>query len=201
MLKLRTPALKDRFRRQLFTSELEGYRSLSGLGLSVPQAVATFTAVNTHGKPVHGLAVEHIHAPTLLAILRDRQPKDTDRISKVAEQIGRAAVTIATNGLMHKDMKPSNILIPGDPDSAPTFIDPQGVRAARRAETVEDVLVRIGFALLVEPVGVGCGLPRQAVQAYLGVIRGTIVDNYSYRGIVADLLRRHGDPSPKTTPT
>lgn len=197
VLKLRQPRLRDVFRPHLFRSEYAGYQHVLAMGFALPDSVQLIHARDAQGASVHGIALSQVTGRTLLRVLQDRTDSDEAALNRIAETLAGMTLGVAKAGMMHRDFKPSNIMIPDNADARPVLIDPQGVRQRRFYETEQDVIDRMSFALCVEAIGIKCGLPKPAVRTYLTKLTAESGDSTALSRRVFERLRKHGDPAPK----
>lgn len=204
VIKLRRLRLRDRVRAHLFEQEHRGYRALRDAGVPTPAFNLPFVARDAHGTKVHGLALPLLHGPTLIRALAD-PATPADHIADAAAQLGRIARDIADAGLLHRDCKPSNIVLTPAadvPDRPPrvVLIDPAGVRTRRGIESAADAVARIAYALCVEPIGLGVPVPRAAAHAFLRALTEDPTARAQIRRAAARMLRQNTDKAPKHTP-
>ena len=57
------------------------------------------------------IAMEYVEGVSLRAIMRDKQPLETEKALDLARQICEALVYMHSQGVVHRDLKPENILI------------------------------------------------------------------------------------------
>ena len=62
----------------------------------------------------HYIVMEYVSGPTLKDIIRQRAPLSTDFALKVAEQVCAALEYAHKHGVIHRDIKPQNILLSED---------------------------------------------------------------------------------------
>lgn len=92
------PTVVERFRREA--------RAAS----SLPRAhVVAVHDTGTDGD-LHFLVLEYVEGPTLAEVLRDQGPLPPGRVVEITRQVGTALAAAHRRGLVHRDVKPSNIL-------------------------------------------------------------------------------------------
>jgi eukaryotic-like serine/threonine-protein kinase len=57
------------------------------------------------------IAMEYVEGVSLRALMRDKQPLETEKALDIARQICEALVYMHSQGVVHRDLKPENILI------------------------------------------------------------------------------------------
>jgi serine/threonine protein kinase len=88
-------------------------REVTAIGrLKHPNIVQIYDAGET-GTIVY-LAIEYIEGRTLSQILKDARPLGRDYATEIIRQVGTALGYAHRNGVIHRDVKPSNILISND---------------------------------------------------------------------------------------
>jgi predicted Ser/Thr protein kinase len=98
----------------------EGFRarflreSQLAASLDHPNVIPIYDADEVDG--VLYLAMRYVSGPSLQALVRERERLSPEETLRVAEQIGGALDAAHTAGLVHRDVKPANILVaePGD---------------------------------------------------------------------------------------
>jgi serine/threonine protein kinase len=82
--------------------------------LDHPNVIPIYDADEVDG--VLFLAMRYVSGPSLQVVLRSRGPLPPEETLRIAEQIGGALDAAHTAGLVHRDVKPANILVaePGD---------------------------------------------------------------------------------------
>lgn len=104
-LKLVAPelALDDRFRAR-FARESE-----LAMSLEHPNVVPIYDAGDVDGRLY--LAMRYVEGSDLRALLRAEGPLDTTRALAIVRQVGSALDAAHARGLVHRDVKPSNVLL------------------------------------------------------------------------------------------
>jgi serine/threonine-protein kinase len=133
-LKLLTPELArdDRFRRR-FSRETELAASLDH-----PHVVPTF-ASGEEGGTLY-LAMAYVEGSDLRKLLRTEGPLEPERALALIEQVADALDAAHAAGLVHRDVKPGNILLD---ETGRAFITDFGLAKSRDASA----LTRTGFAV------------------------------------------------------
>ncbi|GFM98700.1 hypothetical protein Sfulv_35110 [Streptomyces fulvorobeus] len=110
---VRTELAEDQLFRVRFTREVEAARAVSGF----------YTAAVVDADPraaVPWLATAYVPAPSLEEIVNECGPMPTQAVRWLAAGIAEALQSIHGAGLVHRDMKPSNVLVVED---GPRVID------------------------------------------------------------------------------
>jgi serine/threonine protein kinase len=107
-LKLVAPefALDARFRAR-FARESE-----LAMSLEHPNVVPIYDAGDVDGRLY--LALRHVRGTDLRALLRAEATLDPQRVLAIVRQVGNALDAAHANGLVHRDVKPSNVLLDED---------------------------------------------------------------------------------------
>ncbi|MFL5894778.1 MAG: protein kinase domain-containing protein [Thermoleophilaceae bacterium] len=104
-LKLLPPGLSADFRERFIRE------SRLAASLSHPNVVTVYDAGDFQGTLY--IAMELVRGSDLRALLRDEGPREPDEVVRLAGQVGSALDTAHGAGLVHRDVKPGNILIEG----------------------------------------------------------------------------------------
>jgi eukaryotic-like serine/threonine-protein kinase len=99
---VRDPRSRERFEREA--------RALSSF--AHPNAVAIFDAA--FDADLAYLVMEYVDGPTLASYLARRGPLPVDDVIAIADQVLAALDAAHTHGIVHRDVKPSNILLDSD---------------------------------------------------------------------------------------
>ena len=96
------PAFVERFRRE----------ARAAAGLSHPNIVAIFDSGSQAG--IHYLVMEYVEGETLAELLRRQGALEPGRAAEVARWVCQALAAAHARGLVHRDVKPANVLISHD---------------------------------------------------------------------------------------
>ncbi|HEX4225382.1 MAG TPA: serine/threonine-protein kinase, partial [Pseudonocardiaceae bacterium] len=80
--------------------------------LQHPNAVSVYDVVDDNGQPV--LVMEYVPSRSLSAVLDDRQTLDPLEVARIGSQIAIALTAAHTAGIVHRDIKPGNVLLADD---------------------------------------------------------------------------------------
>jgi len=79
--------------------------------LSHPNVVAVFNLLVDPDTRVHWLVMEHVDGTNLSRLVRDEGPLTPDEAAPLLGQVADALVAAHEAGIVHRDVKPSNILV------------------------------------------------------------------------------------------
>jgi eukaryotic-like serine/threonine-protein kinase len=103
------PEARERFLRE----------SRAAAGIGHPNVVAVHDVGEDLGRPY--FVMELIEGPSLAEVLRDHGPLDPPRVARVAEDALAGLARAHASGLVHRDVKPGNLLL--GPDGAVKVTD------------------------------------------------------------------------------
>lgn len=75
-----------------------------------PNAVAIYDVAMHDGHP--WLVMEYVHSQDLAALVRDRGPISPVRAAEIGAEVAAALAEVHRVGIVHRDVKPANVLIP-----------------------------------------------------------------------------------------
>ncbi|HJP75280.1 MAG TPA: protein kinase [Pseudonocardiaceae bacterium] len=80
--------------------------------LQHPNAVSVYDVVDDNGQPV--LVMEYVPSRSLSAVLDERVTMDPLEVARIGSQIATALTAAHTAGIVHRDIKPGNVLLADD---------------------------------------------------------------------------------------
>lgn len=166
------------------TSTLERFRLEARLAarLKHPHIVTIFEVDESQGN--YYIAMEYVEGQSLSALIEAQGPLSSKRIAGIIRQVGEALDYAHTQGLIHRDVKPSNIIL-GEGDRA-TLTDFGIVKAAGESG--------------ITTTGVAVGTPEyMAPEQVTGEALDARTDTYSL-GVVAYHALTGKAPFTGTTP-
>src|SRR5436190_24210478 len=99
------------------------------------------------------LVMEFVDGPSLRQVVRERGPLPVREAARIGEQVAAALAHAHAKGIVHRDIKPGNVLL------APDGLDPQkivkvtdfGIARASESDTITDPGTVIGTAGYLAP--------------------------------------------------
>jgi WD40 repeat protein len=101
---LRPDLLKDESRLELLRSEVRAAREVTS-----PNVCRIYDLVELDGTEL--VSMEYVDGTTLLEVLRDKAPMDPPEAQEIASQFLAGLEAIHQAGLVHRDVKPENIMV------------------------------------------------------------------------------------------
>jgi serine/threonine-protein kinase len=129
------PGFVDRFRRE----------AQSAAGLQHPNVVSVFDRGDWDG--TSWIAMEYLPGTTLKEVVRQQAPLDPARATRIGLQVSQAVAFAHRTGVIHRDIKPQNVMI--SPDDRATVTD-FGIARAGAAGVTEAGSV-LGTAHYISP--------------------------------------------------
>jgi serine/threonine-protein kinase len=130
------PEFAHRFRREAQTAA----------SLSHPGVVAVYDTGFENG--THFIVMEYVDGRTLKDVIRDEAPLYPDRAAEVCADVCAALAAAHARGLVHRDVKPANIMLM--PDGRVKLMD-LGIARAAAGETVTQTAAMLGTAQYLSP--------------------------------------------------
>ena len=130
------PEFTHRFRREAQTAA----------SLSHPGVVAVYDTGSENG--THFIVMEYVDGRTLKDVIRDEAPLYPDRAAEICADVCAALAAAHARGLVHRDVKPANIMLM--PDGRVKLMD-LGIARAAAGETVTQTAAMLGTAQYLSP--------------------------------------------------
>jgi serine/threonine-protein kinase len=140
---LRTELTEDERFRQRFERE-----AAIATSLDHPGVVRTVTAGEVAGRLY--LAMEYVDGSNLREILRSEAPLDVKRSLDLVAQVADALDAAHSAGLIHRDVKPANVLVTGCPGEERVLVCDFGL--ARHVSSVSSLTTDRGFVGTIDYV-------------------------------------------------
>ncbi|MGV9410602.1 protein kinase domain-containing protein [Nocardia sp. NPDC003693] len=77
-----------------------------------PNAVTVFDVAEEDGQP--WLVMEYVNAASLAALMRDKGPLEPTEVARIGAKVAAALAAAHKAGIVHRDVKPANILVADD---------------------------------------------------------------------------------------
>jgi tRNA A-37 threonylcarbamoyl transferase component Bud32 len=132
----RDPEFARRFRRE----------AQAAASLSHPGVVAVYDTGSENG--THFIVMEYVDGRTLKDVIRAEAPLYPGRAAEIAADVCAALAAAHARGLVHRDVKPANIML--TPDGRVKLMD-LGIARAAVGETVTQTAAMLGTAQYISP--------------------------------------------------
>ena len=130
------PDFAQRFRRE----------AQAAASLSHPGVVAVYDTGSENG--THFIVMEYVDGRTLKDVIRAEAPLYPDRAAEITADVCAALGAAHARGLVHRDVKPANIMLM--PDGRVKLMD-LGIARAAAGETVTQTAAMLGTAQYISP--------------------------------------------------
>jgi predicted Ser/Thr protein kinase len=159
-------ALHDRFSQDAqFRTRFER-EAQAAAGFTHPNIIEIYDVGEENGAPY--IVMEYVVGETLKEIIQQEGPFDPDDVAALLEQVGSALDYAHERGLVHRDVKPQNILV--DRDGLAKVVD-FGIAHGVDDSSLTEVGIALGTAHYVSPEQASGLMPTLASDIYsLGVI-------------------------------
>jgi eukaryotic-like serine/threonine-protein kinase len=114
--------------------------------LSHPNVVGVYDTGSEDG--THFIVMEYVEGRTLKDVIRQEGPLYPDRAAEIAADVCSALVAAHARGLIHRDIKPGNVMM--TPDGKVKVMD-FGIARATTSETITQTAAVIGTAQYISP--------------------------------------------------
>jgi serine/threonine protein kinase len=178
------------------------FKSEAKLAASIdhPNVVTIYSAGEREG--VLFLAMRFVPGTDLHAILHEHRSLDLPRIKRIVEQVASALDAAHARGLVHRDVKPANILLTGAGENEHAYLTDFGITKRLGASTAD--LTRsghwVGTADYVAPEQIrGLGIDARTDVYSLGCVVHEMLTGhrpYEKDSVVATLWAHVSDPPP-----
>jgi YVTN family beta-propeller protein len=98
-----------------------------------PNVIPVYHAGEESGRPY--LSMRIVDGPDLGALVDDQGPLDPRRVADIVTQVARGLDAAHERGLVHRDVKPSNVLVECVPQAERAYVTDFGISRLRAAET------------------------------------------------------------------
>ena len=126
----------DRFRRE----------AQSAAGLNHPNVVSVYDS-GSQGN-VHYIVMEYVQGRTLRDVIRQDGRLLPERVTEIAESVALALAAAHDKGLVHRDIKPGNIMLTGD---GQVKVMDFGIARATSSDTITQTAAVLGTASYLSP--------------------------------------------------
>ncbi len=143
------------------------------------------------------LVMEYVDGPSLRQVVRDRGPLAVREAARIGEQVAAALAHAHSKGIVHRDVKPGNVLLAPDGTGARTIakVTDFGIARASESDTITDPGAVIGTAGYLAPEQVrGARVDGRTDIYALGVLLATLTGGAP--GAIDPVVRRATAPEP-----
>lgn len=120
--------------------------AIAAAGLSHPNIVATYDTGDDDGTAY--IVMELVEGPTLRQLLRERGPLPVREALRIVGQVADALGAAHRAGIVHRDVKPANVLVPS---SGPVKVTDFGIAKALGADDLTKAGTVMGTARYLAP--------------------------------------------------
>jgi serine/threonine protein kinase len=132
----RDPSFLIRFKRE----------AQAAASLSHPNIVGVYDTGSEDG--THFIVMEYVDGRTLKDVIRAEGPLYPERAAEICEDVCSALVAAHARGLIHRDIKPGNVML--TPDGKVKVMD-FGIARATTSETITQTAAVVGTAQYISP--------------------------------------------------
>jgi eukaryotic-like serine/threonine-protein kinase len=138
--------LADRFARD--SSFVARFRreAQSAAALNHPNVVSVFDTGSDDG--THFIVMEYVRGKTLSDVIREDAPLMPERAAEIAEGVAQALAFAHRGGIIHRDVKPGNIMLTGTGD---VKVMDFGIARATASESLTQTATVLGTATYFSP--------------------------------------------------
>ena len=180
-----TVSSRERFRRE----------ARAAARLNHPNVVSVYDWEDRDGEAF--LVMEYVDGPSLREVVRERGPLPVREAARIGEQVAAALAHAHAKGVVHRDVKPGNVLLAPDgtvPNRIVKVTD-FGIARASESDTITDPGAVIGTAGYLAPEQVrGARVDGRTDIYALGVLLATLTGGAG--GALEPVVRRATAPEP-----
>jgi serine/threonine protein kinase len=182
---VREELAEDPLIRQRFMREVDALRTVHS-----PYTVPVYDA-RTSG-PVLWLATRYLDGPTLSTRVQEYGPMSPAEVARLGVMLAEALVTVHGRGVVHRDIKPTNIILE---DDEPRLID-FGIARSVAASSLTQPGTALGTPGYMAPEQLDCREPTDAVDIFaLGAVLAYATTSRPPFGTGRSALQRMMDKS------
>jgi serine/threonine-protein kinase len=174
-------------------------REVRGAGVGHPNLVGVYDLIEDSERELTFLVLELVEGMSLRERMREASTLAVTEVVRIGQQIAQALVHLHTQGLVHRDVKPANILLASD--GTAKLCDLGLVRPVETGDTVTETAMVIGTPAYMAPEqGTGRSVgPSTDVYALGLTVFAASSGDVPLRedSAVATLLRRGSETAPR----